>query len=434
MLRGVSSPLRHCRPCQEYPDTCPQHWFFVQCVIQETLGTKRQNKMKPTNPNADTYVKRSKQYLWHLVTFSTVHSYLTLTWHYTLVGHTLTWHFSRTLWLDALYWQFSGTLWLDTPFWHFCKTLWLDTLVGHSYLLDTFVGHSCFAKCSNATETAAPQIIHTYTSSAHSIITAPTQITHKGSSAVGHWQGPLLSAPAPPRGCLPTPPPLATTSTANAMITAAAQITHTDTSFANAIVAGAAQIHLTPSEDQSGSIHAWESLSGLATHANGCRRLRTVASGCGHKRKFWRTQPYPQTPKVKREPSLCIRERLQLLGRTSISHPTVLGFGFVLCWCAWLRMIWPLPLKGWPVVSLFGLKAGVQVAQCFAFFSRSPAPLRVWLVKHTLGWKALSQSAGCATGCGQVPGAGAEAAPQAPGLASFVAKIAVPSLLCLWPP
>ena len=39
------------------------------------------------------------------------------------------------------------------------------------------------------------------------------------------------------------------------------------------------------------------------------KRLPTVADGCGRKRNFWRTQPHPQTPKVKREPSLRIREK-----------------------------------------------------------------------------------------------------------------------------
>ena len=40
----------------------------------------------------------------------------------------------------------------------------------------------------------------------------------------------------------------------------------------------------------------------LRTVANGCGRLRTVADGCGHKNNDRRTQLYPQTPKVKREP------------------------------------------------------------------------------------------------------------------------------------
>ena len=40
----------------------------------------------------------------------------------------------------------------------------------------------------------------------------------------------------------------------------------------------------------------------LRTVADGCERLRTVANGCEHKNNDRRTQLYPQTPKVKREP------------------------------------------------------------------------------------------------------------------------------------
>ena len=40
----------------------------------------------------------------------------------------------------------------------------------------------------------------------------------------------------------------------------------------------------------------------LRTVVNGCGRLRTVANGCEHKNNDRRTQLYPQTPKVKREP------------------------------------------------------------------------------------------------------------------------------------
>ena len=47
----------------------------------------------------------------------------------------------------------------------------------------------------------------------------------------------------------------------------------------------------------------------LRTVANGCEQLRTVADGCGHKRNVRRTQLNPQTPRVKREPLLRIREK-----------------------------------------------------------------------------------------------------------------------------
>ena len=40
-------------------------------------------------------------------------------------------------------------------------------------------------------------------------------------------------------------------------------------------------------------------------------RLRTVAVGCERLRNVWRTQLNPHTPKVKREPLLCIREKIQ---------------------------------------------------------------------------------------------------------------------------
>ena len=60
---------------------------------------------------------------------------------------------------------------------------------------------------------------------------------------------------------------------------------------------------------------------GLRTVANGCERLRTVADGCGRKRNVRRTQLYPHTPRVKREPLLRIREK----NDSSRSHP-VCGF------------------------------------------------------------------------------------------------------------
>ena len=59
------------------------------------------NKMKPTNPNADTYVEEQKQYLF--ITFSSEPT--------------------------------CGTPWRDTLRWHSCRTPFLlDTLVRHSYL------------------------------------------------------------------------------------------------------------------------------------------------------------------------------------------------------------------------------------------------------------------------------------------------------------
>ena len=48
------------------------------------------------------------------------------------------------------------------------------------------------------------------------------------------------------------------------------------------------------------------------TVADGCGRLRTVVDGCGRKRNVERTHPQPQTPRVKREPLLRIREKKSL--------------------------------------------------------------------------------------------------------------------------
>ena len=43
--------------------------------------------------------------------------------------------------------------------------------------------------------------------------------------------------------------------------------------------------------------------------ANGCERLRTVANGCERLDNIKRTHLHPQTPTVKREPLLRIREK-----------------------------------------------------------------------------------------------------------------------------
>ena len=124
---------------------------------------KTKNKMKPTNPNADTYVDKQRQYLF--VTFpanSLVRHPEFTHWGDTLVGHpcltllrnalvrhscltplwdTLTWHSWKTLFLDTLIWHSYLTLLWDTLTWHSCKTL----LTWHScktLLLDTLVRHS----------------------------------------------------------------------------------------------------------------------------------------------------------------------------------------------------------------------------------------------------------------------------------------------------
>ena len=53
----------------------------------------------------------------------------------------------------------------------------------------------------------------------------------------------------------------------------------------------------------------WQSHERLRTVADGCGRLRTVANGCERLDNIQRTQLYPQTPRVKREPLLRIREK-----------------------------------------------------------------------------------------------------------------------------
>ena len=94
----------------------PLHRLFGPFVLKNIGTTVCQidcswdffNKMKPTNPNADTNVEEQRQYLF--VTF-----------------------FSEPT---------CGTPWLDTLGWHF----FFDTLVRHSYLtllLDTLAWHSC---------------------------------------------------------------------------------------------------------------------------------------------------------------------------------------------------------------------------------------------------------------------------------------------------
>ena len=121
----------------------------VQCPNSMTLNSwivfpnhLFQNKMKPTNPNADTYVEEQRQHLF--LTFSSEPTCET-PW-----VDTLRWHSCRTSLLDtiaqrflfdALAWHSCLTLLYDTLTWH-CL---LDTLVRHSYLtrfLDTCVGHS----------------------------------------------------------------------------------------------------------------------------------------------------------------------------------------------------------------------------------------------------------------------------------------------------
>ena len=114
-------------------------WFCIPKVL-DLLKAPGKNKMRPTNPNADTFFEGEKAIL---ITFSTGHS-CGAPWH-----DTLFWQSGRTLLLDPS-WPYCATLLRDTFTWYAYLTLWLDTLVGHSYLtllwgtltFDTFVGRS----------------------------------------------------------------------------------------------------------------------------------------------------------------------------------------------------------------------------------------------------------------------------------------------------
>ena len=124
------------------PDS-PHSLFFghVSTISFHKDHGKTQNKMKPTNPNADTYVDKQRQYLF--VTFpanSLVRHPEFTHWGDTLVGHPC-----LTLLRNALVRHSCLTLLWDTLTWHSCKTLFLDTLVRHSCLTllpDTLVRHS----------------------------------------------------------------------------------------------------------------------------------------------------------------------------------------------------------------------------------------------------------------------------------------------------
>ena len=121
------------------PPTC---FLSTGEALWSQMSNIEGNKMKPTNPNADTYVEEQRQHLF--LTFSSEPTCET-PW-----VDTLRWHSCRTPLLDtiaqrflfdALAWHSCLTLLYDTLTWH-CL---LDTLVRHSYLtrfLDTCVGHS----------------------------------------------------------------------------------------------------------------------------------------------------------------------------------------------------------------------------------------------------------------------------------------------------
>ena len=99
---------------------------FFQWFPRWMKARKKKNKMKPTNPNADTYVDKQRQYFFvTLPTNSLVRHPEFTHWGGTLVGHPC-----LTLLRNALVRHSCLTLTWDTLAWH-CL---LDTLVRHSYL------------------------------------------------------------------------------------------------------------------------------------------------------------------------------------------------------------------------------------------------------------------------------------------------------------
>ena len=70
--------------------------------------------------------------------------------------------------------------------------------------------------------------------------------------------------------------------------------------------------HMVLTRTVANSCERWRTVANgcerLRTVANGCEQLRTVADGCGRLGNVCRTQLNPQTPRVKREALLRIRE------------------------------------------------------------------------------------------------------------------------------
>ena len=123
----------------------PDHWEVYRNKAENSADAK--NKMKPTNPNADTYVEKQRchTYLSQISGNPLVehpdltHRGDTLVGHpcLTLLRHALVRHSCLTLWFDTLAGHSYLTLLWDMTFlldWHSSPTLLLDTLVRHSYL------------------------------------------------------------------------------------------------------------------------------------------------------------------------------------------------------------------------------------------------------------------------------------------------------------
>ena len=142
------------------PKHLPGVWIWTSSMNKNIES----EKMKPTSPNVDTYVKGEKQYLPHFLADIVVgnpgltHWFVTHSGR-TLLRNTLVRHFYFTRLFDTLvihscapllWGTLTWQLLLDMLSWHCCRRLLLDTPVGHSYLtrfLDSRVGHSTWDSC-----------------------------------------------------------------------------------------------------------------------------------------------------------------------------------------------------------------------------------------------------------------------------------------------
>ena len=167
-LRSCLETTRHSPQCSASRSRSRGRPKMIWIPRHHLRHTKKEKqKMKPTNPNADTYVEERRQYIFvnirHI--FQRTHLWApwldTLRWHscrtpllhtmcnalvrhscLTLLQDTLTWHSFSTLLLDALVRHSFLTLFWDALTWRSCKTLLLQTLAWHS-CKNTLSWHSC---------------------------------------------------------------------------------------------------------------------------------------------------------------------------------------------------------------------------------------------------------------------------------------------------
>ena len=96
-------------------------FFFcnaLDVIIEKPTTVKTENKMKPTNPNADTYVEKQR-----------LNTYLSQ-----FPANPFVEHPDLTHWGDTLVGHPCLTLLRYALVRHSCMTLWFDTLAGHSCL------------------------------------------------------------------------------------------------------------------------------------------------------------------------------------------------------------------------------------------------------------------------------------------------------------